>query len=76
MYTSFVTCFDEELDVSVHKRNRHGDCGAVRQYKIGIVTELFDHTEDVIPSTAIQARTVVTELIDDLKTSARPTLRR
>ena len=72
MYPSLVACFDEKLDVSIHERNSHCNCGAVRQDKIGALTEFFDHAEDVIPSTAIEARTMVTELIDDLKTSAYP----
>lgn len=60
MYPSFVACFDEKLDVSMHKWNRHRDCGAVWQDKIGALTKLFYHAEDVIPSTAIQAGTMVT----------------
>lgn len=70
MYPPFVACFDEKLDVSIHERDSHCDCGAVRQDKIWVLTEFFDHAEDVVPSTAIQARTMVTELIDDLKASA------
>ncbi len=70
MYPSFVACFDEKLDVSIHERYSHCYCGAVRQDKLGVLTEFFDHAEDVIPSAAIQARTVVTELIDDLDASA------
>lgn len=70
MYTPFVACFDEKLDVSIHKGYSHCDSGAVRQNEIGALTELFDHAEDVIPSTAIQARTMVTELINDLQASA------
>ena len=73
MYPSFVTCPDEKLDIGIHERDRHCYCGAVRQDEIGIVTELFDHAEDVIPSTAIQARTVVTQLIYDLEMSAYST---
>lgn len=70
MYPSFVACFDEKLDVSIHERNSHCDSGAVRQNEVGALTEFFDDTEDVIPSTTIQARTVVTKLIDDLEVSA------
>ena len=65
-----MACFDEKLDISVHERNGHCDCGAVRQNEIGVMTKFFDYAEDVIPPTAIQARTMITELIDDLKTSA------
>ena len=70
MHTSFVACFDEKLDVGIHERNSHCDSGAVRQNELGALTEFFDHAEDVIPSTAVQARTMVTELIDDLEASA------
>lgn len=73
MYPSFMACFDEKLNVSIHERNSHCDCGAVWQDKIGALTEFFDHAEDVIPSTAIQTRTMVTKLIDDLESSAQPT---
>ena len=59
MNPSFVACFDEKLDVSIHERNRHSNGGAVRQDKVRVMTELFDHAENVIPSTAIQARTVI-----------------
>ena len=70
MYPSFMASFDEKLDVSIHERDGHCDSGAVRQNKIGVLTKFFDHAEDVVPSTAIQARTMVTELIDDLEASA------
>ena len=70
MYPTFVTCFDEKLDVSIHERDCHCDCRAVRQDKIWVLTKFFDHAEDVVPSTAVQARTMVTELIDDLEASA------
>ena len=60
MYPSFVASFDQKLHVSIHEWDRHGDCGAIGQNEVGILTELFDHAEDVIPSTAIQTRTVVT----------------
>ena len=70
VHTSFVACFDEKLDVGIHERNSHCDSGAVRQNEFGALTEFLDHAEDVIPSTAIQARTMVTELIDDLEASA------
>ena len=65
-----MACFDEKLDISIHERYSHCDSGAVRQNEIRALTEFFDHAEDVIPSTAIQARTMVTELIDDLEASA------
>ena len=66
MYTSFVACLDEKLNIRIHERNRHCDCGAVRQNEVGILTKFFDDAEDIIPSTAIQPRTVVTKLKDDL----------
>ena len=53
MYPSFVACLNEELDVGIHKGDRHCDCGAVRQDKVDVLAELLDHTKDVIPSTAI-----------------------
>ena len=70
MYPSFVACLDEELDVSIHKGDSHCDCGAVRQDKVDILAELLNYAKDVIPSTAIQARTMVTQLKDDLQMSA------
>ena len=70
MYPSFVACLDEKLDISIHEGYSHCDCGAVWQHKSGILTEFFDYAEDVVPSAAIQAGTMITELIDDLEASA------
>ncbi len=66
MYPSFVARFDEQLHISIHKRNSHRYGRTIWQNKIWILTELLDHTKDIIPSTAIEASTVIAELIDDL----------
>lgn len=57
---------DEELDVGVHEGDRHSDGRAVRKNETGVLAELLDDAEDVVPATAVETRAVVTELVDDL----------
>lgn len=57
---------DEELDVGVHEGRGHGHSGSVRKDELGVLTEALDGVEDVIPSTTVQPRAVVTELVDNL----------
>lgn len=66
MDTTLVAGLDKELYVSIHERDRHGDSRAVRQDKVGVVAELLDDAEDIIPATAVQAGAVIAQLIDDL----------
>lgn len=57
---------NQKSDVCVHERYGHGDGGAVGKDKVGVVTELLNEGEDVIPSSTVQARAVVSQFIDDL----------
>jgi len=66
VHTSAVAGLDEELDVGVHEGHSHGHGGSVGEDKVGVVAETLDDVEDVVPATTVQARRVVTELVDDL----------
>ena len=61
-----VAGLDEQLDVGVHERYGHGDGGSVRQHEIGVLAELLDDAEDVVPTATIEAGRVVAQLVDDL----------
>lgn len=64
--TTLVAGLNEELDVGIHEGNSHGDGRSVGENKVGVVAELLDGAEDVVPATAVETRAVLTELIDDL----------
>ncbi|KAI6775412.1 hypothetical protein HG530_002170 [Fusarium avenaceum] len=64
--TALVAGLDEELHVGLHEGDGHRDGGTVWEDKVGVVAELLDDAEDVVPSTTVEARAVVTELVDDL----------
>ena len=66
MNASFVAGLDQQFDVSIHERHGHRDGRSVRKDEVGILTELFNNAEDVIPSTAVESGTMITELEDDL----------
>ena len=63
---ALVAGLDEELDVGVHEGDGHGDARAVGEDEGGVVAELLDGGEDVIPATAVEAGGVLAELVDDL----------
>ena len=67
MHASFVARLYEQLYISIHERYGHGHRRSVWQDEIGVLAELLDHAEDIIPSTAIQPRAVISELVYDLK---------
>ena len=48
MNASFVTCFDEELDVRIHKWDGHSDVATIGEDVFGMITELLDETEDIV----------------------------
>lgn len=64
--TALVAGLDEELDVGVHEGDGHGDAGAVGKNEGGVVAELLNGGEDVIPTAAVKTRGVFAELVDDL----------
>lgn len=64
--TTTVAGLDQETDVGVHEGNGHSDSGAVREDEVGVLAELLDVREDVIPAAAVEAGAVVAEFVDDL----------
>ena len=63
---ALVAGLDEQLDVGVHEGHRHGDARAVGQDEVGVLAELLDGAEDVVPAAAVEAGAVVAQLVDDL----------
>jgi hypothetical protein len=66
VHAAAVARLDQQLDVGVHERHRHGHGAAVRQHKRRVVAEALDHAENVVPAAAVEARAVVAQLVDDL----------
>lgn len=66
MYLSSMTSLDQELHVCVHERDGHGHRRSIGEDEIGIVAEFLDDAEDVIPSSAIESRAVISEFVDNL----------
>jgi len=66
MDTSSVAGLYEELDVGLHEWNGHGNVHSVREDKVGVLSELLDDAEDVIPPATVQSRAVVPEFEDNL----------
>ena len=56
----------EELGVRAHERHRHRDLRAIGQDERRVAPELLDHAEDVVPTSGVQPRCVVAELVEDL----------
>lgn len=63
---ALVAGLDEELDVGVHEGDGHGDGAAVGQDEVGVVAELLDGAEDVVPAAAVEPGAVVAQLVEDL----------
>mmetsp|Transcript_5060 Transcript_5060/g.10991 ORF Transcript_5060/g.10991 Transcript_5060/m.10991 type:complete len:373 (-) Transcript_5060:205-1323(-) len=63
--TPLVAGLDEQLDVRVHEGGGHAHVGAVGQHKLGVVPELLDEAENVVPAPAVQACRVVPQLVYD-----------
>lgn len=66
MNTALVAGLDEKLHVSVHEGDSHSDVGAVREDEVGVLAELLDEGEDVIPAAAVKTGAVIAEFVDDL----------
>ncbi len=69
MYASSVAGLDKKLDVGVHERHGHSHCGPVRKHEVGVLTKFLDDTEDIIPTPAVEAGTMVSKLENDLFTN-------
>lgn len=64
-----MTSLDQELDIGIHEWGCHGDGRAIRKDELGVLTESLDDAENVVPSSAIKTRRVVSQLVDDLNMS-------
>jgi hypothetical protein len=56
----------QKLDVRVHEWNSHGHRVTIWQDEVGVLSETLDDAENVVPSTAVEARAVVAKFINDL----------
>jgi hypothetical protein len=65
--TTAVASLDEQLHIGIHEGHGHGDVGAVGKDKVGVLAELLDEGEDVIPAAAVETGAVVTQFIDNLR---------
>src|SRR5258707_861579 len=61
-----VARLDQEFDVRLQEVPRHRDFRAVRQHEFLVIAELLDEAENIIPASAVKARRVVLQLIEDL----------
>lgn len=66
MNSSAVASLNQQLHIRIHKWHGHSNIRAVRKHKVGVLAELLDEGEDVIPATTVQSRAVFTQLVDDL----------
>jgi len=74
---SLVARFDQELNICIHERDRHGDIATIGEYELRMITELLDETENVVlevstlktkklnPSTTVQSRRMISQFIDE-----------
>lgn len=58
--------FQGSTYVGIHEGDGHGDRGTVGKDEVGVLPELLDDAEDVVPTTAVETGRVIPELIDDL----------
>jgi hypothetical protein len=65
--TTSMAGLDEQAHVGVHEGRGHGDLGSVGKDELAVLAESLDDGEDVVPSAAVEAGRVLTELVDDLK---------
>ena len=66
MCSSSVADLNETLSVRMHEGDSHGDLASLWQDCIGVVLELLDDGEDVIPSSSIQCNDVFSQFEEDL----------
>jgi hypothetical protein len=66
VHATLVAGLDEQLDVCVHEGAGHSDGVSVWEDEVGILAETLDGAEDVVPATAVEARGVVAEFVDNL----------
>lgn len=66
VHPTLMARLDQQLHIRIHEWHRHGHCAAIWQHKVGVLAELLDCREDVVPAPAVEARRVLAQLIDDL----------
>ncbi|KAI3485184.1 hypothetical protein L1887_51469 [Cichorium endivia] len=64
--TTLVARLDEQVDVGLHEGHRHRHGRTVGEDGTGIVALALDEREDVIPSTTVETRRVLAQLVEDL----------
>lgn len=67
MNTAAVAGLDQQAHISVHEGHGHGHRRTVGKNEFRILAELLDEREDVIPSAAVESRTVLPKFINDLQ---------
>ena len=66
MYTATMASFDEKSNVGIHERDGHSDSRSIWEDKIGILSELLDDGEDIVPATTVEAGGMIAEFVNDL----------
>lgn len=66
MHSSAVASLNQQLHIRIHKRHGHSNVRTIRKHKVGVLAELLNEGEDVIPTTTVQSRAVFAQLVDDL----------
>jgi len=54
-----MACLDEELHICVHKGYSHCHCRAVWEHEVGVLAELLDDAEDVVPPSTVETGAVI-----------------
>jgi hypothetical protein len=62
---ALVTRLHEQVGVGAHEGDLHGDLSAVREDDL-VMSELLDRAEDVVPSSRVDARDVIAQLVEEL----------
>mmetsp|Transcript_13779 Transcript_13779/g.32783 ORF Transcript_13779/g.32783 Transcript_13779/m.32783 type:complete len:330 (+) Transcript_13779:681-1670(+) len=64
--TALVADIDKTLHVGLHERSGHGKMAAIGGDLVVVRLEFLDVAEEVVPATAVEAKRVVLELVEDL----------
>ena len=66
MRPAAMTNFDDMQRIIAHERHRHGHLRAIRQQIIGVIAQLLDVAENIIPASAIQPGRMLAQFVQDL----------
>jgi hypothetical protein len=61
-----VAGLDEQLGVGAHERRAHRHQRPIREHELRPVAELLDDREHVVPAAGIEARGMLSQLVQDL----------